>query len=229
MTLATSQPREVASHHRLYRAIWRWHFYAGLFVAPFLIMLATTGLLMIWFTCIAPEFGERISLAKSGTALTINQQAAIAQANYPDAKIGQYIAPYTDENPAIFRLDDKDGNRMVAVDPYAGKVVSDQLQDGTWNSFFTSIHGKLLLGGNGGFGDLLIEVAASLGVISLVTGIYLWLPRGSITTTTFMPQFTLRGRAFWKSLHETLGLWISIVLLSSCYQASPGQRCGVAS
>jgi uncharacterized iron-regulated membrane protein len=213
MSFSLSQPQEVASHNRLYRAIWRWHFYAGLFVAPFLIMLAVTGLLMIWFTSIAPEFGERMTLAKSDTILSISKQADIAKANYPDAKIGQYIVPYTDENPAIFRIDGKDAKRMVAVDPYAGKVVNDRLQEGTWNSFFTNLHGKLLIGENGGFGDLLIEVAASLGIISLVTGLYLWFPKGSITAKTLIPQFALRGRAFWKSLHETLGLWISVVLL----------------
>ncbi|MFZ0267652.1 PepSY domain-containing protein, partial [Caulobacter sp.] len=26
-----------------YRAIWRWHFYAGLFCAPFIVILAITG------------------------------------------------------------------------------------------------------------------------------------------------------------------------------------------
>ena len=29
---------------RFYLAAWRWHFYAGLYVVPFLIMLAVTGL-----------------------------------------------------------------------------------------------------------------------------------------------------------------------------------------
>jgi len=36
--------RDAAASSKLYRAIWRWHFYAGLFVVPFLMMLAITGL-----------------------------------------------------------------------------------------------------------------------------------------------------------------------------------------
>ncbi|RZM19973.1 MAG: PepSY domain-containing protein, partial [Sphingomonas sp.] len=28
---------------KAYRALWRWHFYAGLIVAPFLLILAVTG------------------------------------------------------------------------------------------------------------------------------------------------------------------------------------------
>ena len=27
----------------LYRTIWRWHFYAGLFVLPFILILSVTG------------------------------------------------------------------------------------------------------------------------------------------------------------------------------------------
>ena len=27
-----------------YNLAWRWHFYAGLFVAPFMVMLALTGI-----------------------------------------------------------------------------------------------------------------------------------------------------------------------------------------
>ena len=32
----------------LYRTIWRWHFYAGLIVAPFLLILAVTGAIYLF-------------------------------------------------------------------------------------------------------------------------------------------------------------------------------------
>ena len=35
--------------NRRYLSVWRWHFYAGFFVAPFLILLAATGLAMLLF------------------------------------------------------------------------------------------------------------------------------------------------------------------------------------
>jgi hypothetical protein len=31
------------TRNSLYQAVWRWHFYAGLIFAPFLIILAVTG------------------------------------------------------------------------------------------------------------------------------------------------------------------------------------------
>ena len=38
---ATSASADAPSS--LYRAIWRWHFYAGLMVLPFMVLLAVTG------------------------------------------------------------------------------------------------------------------------------------------------------------------------------------------
>ncbi len=202
-----------AAHQKLYRAVWRWHFYAGLFVAPFLMMLSVTGLLILWFTAIAPEYGDFLQVRNGGTPLTISKQAEAARVSYPDAKIGQYIAPVSAENPALFRVDLEAGNRMIALDPYDGHILQDVPQAGTWNEFLTNIHGEMLLGGPNGFGDTLIEIAASLGIISLVTGLYLWWPHIENARSLFVPNFTATGRAFWKSLHEVLGFWISIVLL----------------
>lgn len=32
----------------LYRTIWRWHFYAGLFVVPLVIVLSITGIIYLF-------------------------------------------------------------------------------------------------------------------------------------------------------------------------------------
>ena len=33
---------------RWYNAVWRWHFYAGLFCMPFVLWLAATGTIYLW-------------------------------------------------------------------------------------------------------------------------------------------------------------------------------------
>lgn len=40
----SAAPARAPSSSRFYAAAWRWHFYAGLFVVPFLTILAVTGL-----------------------------------------------------------------------------------------------------------------------------------------------------------------------------------------
>ena len=58
----TSQPapRSDQQANRRYLTVWRWHFYFGLLVAPFLTLLAVTGLGMLLFANITGKEGERI-------------------------------------------------------------------------------------------------------------------------------------------------------------------------
>ena len=199
---------------KLYRAIWRWHFYAGIIVVPFLIILATTGLLILWFTAVAPEYGEWKKLQPAATQLSVSQQIDAALKNFPGKKAGQYVTPWGEEFPALVRVDQDEGNRMLAVNPYTGSILQDVPQTGTWNEFLTNVHGELLIGGNGGPGDFVVEIAASLGVIMVVTGLFLWWPRGGKGfASSLVPRLSLKGRPLWRSLHESLGASISILLL----------------
>ena len=68
-----------------YRAVWRWHFYAGLYVIPFLLMLAVTGFFMMLFTTYLPEHGDRLPVAPQAQALpaTTLAEAARHQADAP--------------------------------------------------------------------------------------------------------------------------------------------------
>ena len=214
MSLDLSAQQSAVASTRLYRAIWRWHFYAGLFVAPFLIMLAVTGLIMLWLTGVSPEYGDWIRVQPLTEALTVTKQSEAAVLAHPGGKVGQYIAPWGKDFPGLFRVDLADGNRMLAIDPYTGRILHDMPQDGTWNGFITNIHGELLIGDSGGVGDFAIEIAASLGIIMVLTGLYLWWPRNGYSwSAALRPSLPLKGRALWKSLHESLGAWMSIVLL----------------
>lgn len=38
----------IMPNSKAYRAIWRWHFYAGLIVTPFLLILAVTGAIYLF-------------------------------------------------------------------------------------------------------------------------------------------------------------------------------------
>ncbi|GAB4424056.1 MAG: hypothetical protein OHK0015_02390 [Chloroflexi bacterium OHK40] len=44
----TALGSEAAVASRLYRLIWRWHFYAGLFVVPFRLILAVTSIIYLF-------------------------------------------------------------------------------------------------------------------------------------------------------------------------------------
>lgn len=199
---------------KLYRAVWRWHFYAGIFVVPFLLVLATTGLLILWFTGVAPEYGQWRKLNPATAPLSISQQVDSALKTYPGKTVSQYITPWDTGYPALVRVAAEGGDRMLAIDPADGSIVQDVPQANTWNDFLTNVHGELLVGGNGGPGDFVVEIAASLGVIMVLSGLYLWWPRKSRSFfKSFVPQLSLKGRPLWRSIHESVGATISVVLL----------------
>ncbi|MFG6591974.1 PepSY-associated TM helix domain-containing protein [Sulfitobacter sp. 1A12157] len=192
-----------------YRAAWRWHFYAGVYVIPFFIMLALTGLVMLWIAFIGGRDGERIAVTPQDAPLALSDQAAAAQASIEGGILVQYVAPRADDLAAIFRVDAHDVATMVAVDPYTAEVLASFPRRSGWYDMADNIHANLLLGVTG---DRMIEIAASLGMVLIATGLYLWWPRGTGLRAALLPRLG-RGRALWKSLHGAIGLWVSVVLI----------------
>lgn len=203
---------EAGRINRLYFAVWRWHFYAGLYVIPFLLMLAVTGFFMMILTTIAPEYGDRIVIPVEGAALPIADQQAAAMAAVPGATgMAEYIAPYSATNPALFNVQAGEEAVIVALNPYTAEVLRQTPDGGTWNAWLEKIHGTLLIGD---LGDRLIEIAASLGLLLVATGLYLVWPReaGGLRAMV-IPRLSAKGRALWKSLHQVVGTWMSVILV----------------
>lgn len=195
--------------NKLYLAAWRWHFYAGLYVIPFFIMLAITGMAMLWIAHIDGRDGERIAVIPQDQPLAISQQADAALAAIPGGTLKQYVAPRANDLVALFRVDLDGVATMVAIDPYTASVMAEIPRRSGWYDMMDNIHGSILLGVTG---DRMIEIAASLGMVLIATGVYMWWPRKTSWRSVLVPTFT-RGRALWKSLHGVVGFWVSIFLL----------------
>ncbi len=87
---------------RLYRAVWRWHFYAGLFVVPILLMLALTGAYMMLYARLSNEMGWVPSVSPKAISMSVSAQGKSALAALPGGKISTYIAPESANRPAFF-------------------------------------------------------------------------------------------------------------------------------
>ena len=73
----TTPTQPAANRH--YLTVWRWHFYAGLFTAPFLMLLATTGLAMLLFANITGREGERMRVTPQAVVQPLSAQAEAAR------------------------------------------------------------------------------------------------------------------------------------------------------
>lgn len=97
------------------------------------------------------------------------------------------------------------------MNPYTGEVLDSFAWRAGWYDFASDIHGSLLLGS---FGDWMLEIAASLAMVLVASGLYLHWPRnGAGWRKTLTPQISAKGRTFWKSLHGVVGFWISALLI----------------
>ncbi len=84
---STTKPASALSR-RFYFTAWRWHFYAGLYVAPFLVMLAVTGLIMLWSSVLVGRDGEKYYAVTPGqTEIAVSQQAIAALATIADGTL----------------------------------------------------------------------------------------------------------------------------------------------
>ena len=208
----TGAPSDVAASpapNKFYVAAWRWHFYAGLFVIPFFAILAITGLAMLWIAWVDGRDGERVAVLPQETALAVSAQTEAAVGAVPGGTLVQYVAPRSAELAAIFRVDRAGDAIMVVVDPYTAEVLETFPRRSGWYDFADTIHGDLMLGVTG---DRMLEIAASLGMVLIATGLYMWWPRGRGWRATLFPDIG-RGRSAWKSLHGAIGFWISIFLV----------------
>jgi uncharacterized iron-regulated membrane protein len=168
----------------LYRAVWRWHFFAGIFVAPFAIFLAITGGLYLW----KPQFEEwryrdLFNVPVAGAPLSLDAQFAAARG-------GEKLSVY--------------------VNPYTGAVVGSLREASRPMTIIHDLHGTLLAGLPG---QLVIELVASWAFVLIVTGFYLWWPRPFTVRGFLLPRFGAGRRALLRDFHAVPAVWLSVLTL----------------
>ncbi|GAA4134946.1 PepSY domain-containing protein [Aminobacter aganoensis] len=196
---------------RLYRSIWRWHFYAGIVVIPFLIVSALTGMIMLYGNSIETFLGAKHYVAPDGERASLVEQGEAAISAIPGSSLKLLVNPASSDRASVFIVDADGKNVVVSVDPHGPKVVHSIVKDNTWFYWANNIHGTLLIGT---IGDRIMEIAAGLGIVLVLTGLYMWWPRnGRTLTRALVPNFAARGRAAWKELHVSAGFYMAVVLL----------------
>lgn len=202
----------------LYRTIWRWHFYAGLFVIPFILILSVTGAAYL-FKPELDRWEERSwrGLPTAG-AVDADAQVAAALADFPGASFHYYRIPEAPGDAAIVHLGLTNGTmRDVAVSPQ-GRVIGSLDPDRRISAWLSRIHGSLLIGRAGG---LLVELAASWAIVMILTGLYLWWPRGRGAAGVIWPRLSLGLRTALRDLHAVTGFWVSGLALVLLFTALP--------
>jgi uncharacterized iron-regulated membrane protein len=196
----------------------RLHFYAGVLIAPFLVVAAVTGLL---YTA-TPQldgilYGDKLTAATtSGPALPLAGQIAAARTAHPGGTIAA-VQPATGDQTTrvVFSQPDLGENQhTVYVDPRTGEV---QGRLTTWwgstpvTTWLDDLHRNLHLGD---LGRHYSELAASWLWVLTLGGIVLWWRRRRSVRKMLAPELAARkGVRRTRGWHAATGLWISLGLL----------------
>ncbi|WP_320774591.1 PepSY domain-containing protein [Streptomyces sp. CRN 30] len=202
--------------------ILRLHFYAGVFVAPFLLVAAVTGLLYAAsFQAERLVYDHELTVpAADGAKLPISEQVAAARAAHPEGTVAAVRPSPEDDATTRVMLSGVAGvdpahTLAVFVDPYTAEVRGALEQYGSTGAlplrtWIDEFHRDLHLGQPG---RLYSEFAASWLWVIAGGGLVLWFSRRRARRKVRGTA----GRRRTLGLHGATGAWIAagLVFLSA--------------
>ena len=203
-----------------YRAVWRWHFYAGLFCIPFVVVLSLSGAVYL-FKAELEAWSERAydRLETTGSVAPVAAQIEAALAAVGESRLEGYELPQAEQ--AAARVIVRQGGEAVRVyvHPRSLAVLGTVAEAGRLMKTVFRLHGELLLGKRG---SMLVELAASWTIVLILTGLVLWWPRHSRGAGgVFYPRLGGGRRIFWRDMHAVTGVWISLLALGLLISGLP--------
>ncbi|MFJ6197405.1 PepSY-associated TM helix domain-containing protein [Micromonospora sp. NPDC092111] len=200
----------------------RVHFYAGILVAPFLLVAALTGLAYT----VTPQvdrivYGGQLTVERVGdTPRPLAEQITAARAAHPEGSLASVTPGEGDATTqVVFDVADLgEKQHTVYVDPYTAEVTGTLT---TWfgstplTTWLDDLHRNLHLGALGRYYS---EIAASWLWVLVLGGVILWWRRqrpgvGRIRRLFGPDLAARRGVRRTRSWHAATGLWLAVGLL----------------
>lgn len=202
-----------------YGAVWRWHFYAGLFCIPFILWLATTGSFYLFRPQVEALIDRPYSnVATSGPRASATAQVEAAVRAVPGSVLHRYQLPDTDRQAVQVIVGSGRRETRVYVHPQTLAILKTVDEDSRLMPLVSRLHGELLIGDKGSY---IVELAASWAIVMIVSGLFLWWPRETGLAGVVYPRLGAEGRRFWRDLHAVTGLWVSLFALAFLISGLP--------
>ena len=207
-----SAPDPVSKDLALYRWMWRWHGYAGLFIVPFIFWMSLTGLPYVWENELEnlwhPEYR---ALTPQAARAPYEQQLETARATGGGQPLLSVKLDADPRHATQFLFGSSTDPSSIFVNPYTGAVITT-IREWTRLSFAAiSLHGLTFIKP---YGSWLLELCACWGLLLCASGVYLWWPRGAGDKVwgVFLPRLRAGGRTRWRDLHAVTGFYFAAVL-----------------
>lgn len=194
----------------LYRAVWRWHFVAGLLVLPVLVLLAVTGGLYLF----KPELDHLLYRPLVDVqARTAPRVSAATLVENVERGLGGKVLQLTlseraDESVRLLVREHSGQALSAFADPYDGRLLG-AIHYGGIMQVVRKLHSLQLFGF---WASSIVEIAAGWAIVLVGTGVFLWWPRGrggGVLRVRGRPA----QRMFWRDLHAVTGAFTAVVIL----------------
>jgi len=203
------------SKQSFYSRVWRWHFYAGLLVIPFMLVLAVTGSIYLFKPQLDPLVYPQLLTVSKNTPEVLpmapSNLVAAAKARYPSAQVESYFPAENPQRSVGIGMVENEIHFTAYANPYSGEILGALNNDDHYQNVVKKIHGELLIGRTG---DTLVELASCWGLLLVLTGLYLWWPRQQKFWGVFLPRLKNGSghRVFWRDLHAVIGVYSSLFI-----------------
>ena len=196
----------------MYNTIWRWHFYAGLFCIPFVLVLSITGAIYLFKPQVEAVLDQPYDhIVITGSRASAEAQVMAALAAVPGTKLNAYELPETPNSAVRILVGSKQDLSRVYIHPETLQILKIEQEDDKFMRIVHRLHGNLLIGDSGSY---LVELAASWAIVMLITGLYLWWPSNIKNMAGIVyPRLGKNSRVWWRDLHAVTGFWISFFTL----------------
>lgn len=202
---------------RLYRMLWRWHFYAGLICIPFIVILSITGTIYLFKPQIEAAVDAKYNnLQFAGAPMPPSLQIKAALDANPGQVLRYYELRESQNDAAQIMIAKGKKETLVFVHPQNLKILHQIGKEDRFMAIARNIHGELLLSK---IGSLIVEAAACWAIIMVITGLYLWWPRNSAGLGGIL--YPRKGKLFVRDLHAVTGVWVSFFALFLLFTGLP--------
>lgn len=206
LTIPSSEQRAAGVR----RAVFFWHGWSALMIAPVLLVLLITGCAYLF----EREFDlwwqqDAYQVQPQPHAATLAQQQDYLRQQYPDWTISRVMLAQAPTQAVRWQLAAPDAVHLIYLDPYRLVVQADIDPTTQPMAIVRRLHGELMAGTTGGY---IVEWMSCWTLFLLLTGGWLWWPKHWRLAGVLVPRKRGDGRVHWRDWHAVLALVSSLAL-----------------
>ncbi|MEM7394179.1 MAG: PepSY domain-containing protein, partial [Verrucomicrobiota bacterium] len=198
----------------VYKAVWRWHFYAGMIAGPIILAVTITGLIYIWVDEWETTVNRDLFIAQpaTGEPAPLDDQVKAVLEKYPEADLERFLLRGGDLTSQMWWKTEEGFTRYVYINPYTAEVQGTRNHQRSFMPIMRKMHRTLLMGRTG---RILIELATSWTLVLLLTGLVLWWPKqiNRVMGVWWIRLKRVKPYIVWRDLHTVPNMYISLIAI----------------